>query len=182
MDLDGENKEIVVYYSGHGMPEDQTNEPYLIPVDITGMNVSQGISLKELMSRLSNRPHGKISIIIDACFSGLGKVEPLSSVKGITVIPVNPELGENMLLLSSSSGNESSVVDDKNQHGLFTYHLLKLLKENNGDISIEDLYSKLRKDVGLSAIRNLNKIQTPSILVGKKLESQLSTRLLFENE
>ena len=26
MDLDGENKEIVVYYSGHGMPEDQTNE------------------------------------------------------------------------------------------------------------------------------------------------------------
>ena len=60
--------------------------------------------------------------------------------------------------------------------------LLKLLKENNGDISIEDLYSKLRKDVGLSAIRNLNKIQTPSILVGKKLESQLSTRLLFENE
>ena len=24
-----------------------------------------------------------------------------------------------MLLLSSSSGNESSVVDDKNQHGLF---------------------------------------------------------------
>ena len=110
------------------------------------------------------------------------KVEPLSSVKGITVIPVNSELGENMLLLSSSSGNESSVVDDKNQHGLFTYHLLKLLKENNGNISIEDLYSKLRKDVGLSAIRNLNKIQTPSILVGKKLESQLSTRLLFENE
>jgi len=34
----------------------------------------------------------------------------------------------------------------------------------------------------LSAIRSLNKIQTPSILVGKKLESQLSTRLLFENE
>ena len=56
MDLDLENKEIVVYYSGHGMPEDQTNEPYLIPVDITGMNVSQGIFLKELMSRLSNRP------------------------------------------------------------------------------------------------------------------------------
>jgi len=182
MDLDGENKEIVVFYSGHGMPEEITKEPYLIPVDINGMNVSQGISLKELMKRLSERPHGKISLIIDACFSGLGKVEPLSSVKGITVVPINPELGDNMLLLSSSSGNESSVVDDKNQHGLFTYHLLKILKESNGEISIAELYSRLKKDVGLYAIKNLDKIQTPNILVGKELEEHIEKKSLFEKQ
>ena len=182
MDLDGEEKDIVVFYSGHGMPEEQTKEPYLIPVDINGMNVSQGVSLKNLMKRLSDRPHGKITLIIDACFSGLGKVEPLSSVKGVTVVPVNPELGENMLLLSSSSGNESSVVDDKNQHGLFTYHLLKILKETQGEIPISELYEKLKKEVGLSAIKNLDKIQTPHILIGTELKQKIDTNPLLGNQ
>lgn len=182
MDLDGEGKEIIFYYSGHGMPEESTKEPYLIPVDIDGLNVSQGISLKDLMKRLSERSHRKITLIVDACFSGLGKVEPLTSVKGITVIPVNPELGDNMLLLSSSSGNESSVVDDKNQHGLFTFHLLKILKETQGDISISNLYEQLKKVVGLSAIKNLNKVQTPSILVGKELKDKIEINPLIGNE
>lgn len=182
MDLDGEGKDIVVFYSGHGMPEENTKEPYLIPVDINGMNVSQGISLKDLMKRLSERPHGNITLVVDACFSGLGKVEPLSSVKGITVVPVNPELGENMLLLSSSSGNESSVVDDKNQHGLFTYHLLKILKETQGEIPVNELYERLKKEVGLSAIKNLDKVQTPSILIGNKLKEKLATKSLIGNE
>ena len=182
MDLDGDGKDIVVFYSGHGMPEENTKEPYLIPVDINGMNVSQGISLKDLMKRLSERPHGNITLVIDACFSGLGKVEPLSSVKGITVVPVNPELGENMLLLSSSSGNESSVVDDKNQHGLFTYHLLKILKETQGEIPVYELYERLKKEVGLSAIKNLDKVQTPSILIGNKLKEKLATKSLIGNE
>lgn len=182
MDLDGEGKEIVVFYSGHGMPEESTKEPYLIPVDINGMNVSQGVSLKDLMKRLSERPHGKITLVVDACFSGLGKVEPLSSVKGITVVPVNPELGENMLLLSSSSGNESSVVDDKNQHGLFTYHLLKILKETQGEIPLNELYERLKKEVGLSAIKNLDKIQTPSILIGTELKQKIETNPLLGNQ
>ena len=172
MDLDGKGKDIVVFYSGHGMPEEKTKEPYLIPVDINGNNVSQGIALKDLMSRLSKKPHNKISFIIDACFSGLGKNEPLVSLKGVTVKAKNPELGDNMLLISSSSGTESSVVDKDNQHGLFTYHLMKILKETKGDISIQDLYNRLRKDVAINAIRKLDKVQTPSILLGKSFKNK----------
>lgn len=181
MDLDGENNDIVIYYSGHGMPEESSKEPYLIPVDINGNNVSQGIALKDLMKRLSDKPHGKISLIIDACFSGLGKNEPLVGLKGITIKPINPELGDNMLLLSSSSGNESSVVDQENQHGLFTYELLKLLKENKGDISIQDLYNTLRKEVGINAIKKLDKVQTPAILLGKNLKDQAGIIPLIGN-
>lgn len=179
MDIDGKEKEIVIYYSGHGMPDEKTKEPYLIPIDISGNNVNQGISLKSLMSRLSAKPHGKITLVIDACFSGLGKVEPIATVKGISVTPVNPELGPNMLLISSSSGNESSVIDDQNQHGLFTYHLLKRLQESKGDISIDSLFSLIKKDVALSAIKKLNKIQTPSILLGKEIELKSKTIPLF---
>lgn len=179
MDIDGKGKEIVIFYSGHGMPEEKTKEPYLIPIDISGNNVNQGVSLKNLMTRLSAKPHGKITLIIDACFSGLGKVAPIATVKGITVTPVNPELGPNMVLMTSSSGNESSVTDDQNQHGLFTYHLLKRLQESKGELSIEALFNLVRKDVALTAIKKLNKIQTPSILVGKEIEQKLKTMLLI---
>ncbi len=179
MEIDGKGKEIVIFYSGHGMPDEKTKEPYLIPIDISGNNVNQGVSLKNLMTRLSAKPHGKITFIIDACFSGLGKVEPIASVKGITVTPVNPELGPNMILMTSSSGNESSIVDDQNQHGLFTYHLLKRLQEAKGEISIESLFNLVRKDVALTAIKKLNKIQTPSILVGKEIEQKVKTMLLI---
>ena len=182
MVLDGEDSEIIVFYSGHGMPDEQTKDPYLIPVDISGLNVNQGISLKELMTRLNNKPHRKIDFIIDACFSGLGKSKPLAEVKGISVVPVNPELGDNMILISSSSSNESSVVDDDNQHGLFTYHLLKILKESEGKSDIQTLFDKLSKDVGLSAIRKYNKVQTPSILLGKNINaSKSTTRLISED-
>ena len=181
MELDGENRDIVVFYSGHGMPEEQTKEPYLIPVDINGNNVSQGIALKEFMQRLGEKPHGNISFIIDACFSGLGKNEPLVGLKGISIKPVNPELGDNMLLLSSSSGNESSVVDNENQHGLFTYHLLKILKETKGNISIQELYNSLRKDVGINAIKKLDKVQTPSILLGKNVKEKAGVLKLISN-
>lgn len=179
MEIDGKGKEIVIFYSGHGMPDEKTKEPYLIPIDISGNNVNQGVSLKNLMTRLSAKPHGKITFIIDACFSGLGKVEPIASVKGITVTPVNPELGPNMILMSSSSGTESSIVDDQNQHGIFTYHLLKRLQEAKGEISIESLFNLVRKDVALTAIKKYNKIQTPSILVGKEIEQKVKTILLI---
>ena len=41
MDLDGAGKDIVVFYSGHGMPEERTKEPYLIPVDINGKTLTR---------------------------------------------------------------------------------------------------------------------------------------------
>ena len=44
----------------------------------------------------------------------------------------NPNIGSKMLLISSSSGEETSLTDTKNQHGLFTYYLLKYLKESKG--------------------------------------------------
>ncbi len=98
------------------------------------------------------------------------------------MVPVNPELGDNMILISSSSSNESSVVDDDNQHGLFTYHLLKILKESEGKSDIQTLFDKLSKDVGLSAIRKYNKVQTPSILLGKNINaSKSTTRLISED-
>jgi hypothetical protein len=99
-------------------------------------------------------------------------------LKGIVVTLVNPELGPNMILMTSSSGNVSYIVDDQNQQGLFTYHLLKRLQESKSEISIDPLFNLLRKDVALTTIKKLNKIQTPSIFIRKDIDQKVKMMLL----
>jgi hypothetical protein len=99
-------------------------------------------------------------------------------LKGIVVTLVNPELGPNMILMTSSSGNVSYIVDDQNQQGVFTYHLLKRLQEAKSEISIDALFNLLRKDVALTTIKKLNKIQTPSIFIRKDIDQKVKMMLL----
>ena len=79
-----------------------------------------------------------------------------------------------MLLISSSSGEETSLTYDDKQHGLFTYFFLKFLKNTKGEISIKDLFYKLKKEVSIQSIMKFNKRQTPEVLYGDKID--------FEND
>ena len=74
-----------------------------------------------------------------------------------------------MVLFSSSSGDETSLSDEKNQHGLFTFHLLKKLKESKGEITTSELFKYVKNKVGVESIMNFNKQQTPEILYGEKV-------------
>ncbi len=141
----------------------------------------------------------KVTLVVDACFSGASRSpEPLIKVKGVGskklrdrvkkktskksyfnyYIPVssidieyiNPNVGKNMLLISSSSGEETSLTYDDKQHGLFTYFFLKFLKNSKGEISIKDLFNKLKKEVSIQSIMKFNKRQTPEVLYGEKID------------
>ena len=202
MEYDGGGNNFVFYYSGHGMPHEQTNDPYLMPVDISGYVVDQAISLNGLLKDFKLYDYKKLTLILDACFSGVSRSpEPLIKVKGIgnkkikdkvkqksstntknfdfqyyinktnSVFPYNnPNIGSKMLLISSSSGEETSLTDTKNQHGLFTYYLLKYLKESKGLIKVEELFNKLRKKVGVESILKFNKPQTPEMIFGEGVD------------
>ena len=196
MDFDGEKNNFIFYYSGHGMPDENTNDPYIMPVDISGYTVNQAISLNKLLSDFSNANYNSCSLFIDACFSGVSRSpEPLIKVKGVgkwkikktksstrsfynfDLITdsdndlsdfVNPNIGKKMVLFSSSSGEETSLTDEKNQHGLFTFHLLKKLKESKGEITTDGLFKYVKNKVGVESIMKFNKQQTPEILYGEE--------------
>ena len=137
--VEGGNAEIIFYYSGHGLPDEQTKEGYIMPVDISGNNITKGISLKELYSQLSKYPTKKNTIILDACFSGGARNEGLVAMKGVKINPKEEVARGNMVVFSSSSGNESSGVYREKQHGYFTYFLLKKLKETKGNVNYKDM-------------------------------------------
>ena len=198
MDFDGEKNNFIFYYSGHGMPDENTNDPYIMPVDISGYTVNQAISLNKLLSDFSNANYNSCNLFIDACFSGVSRSpEPLIRVKGVgkwkikktksstrsfynfDLITdsdnnlsdfVNPNIGKKMVLFSSSSGEETSLTDEKNQHGLFTFHLLKKLKESKGKITTDGLFKYIKNKVGVESIMNFNKQQTPEILYGNEFD------------
>ena len=200
MKFDGVDNNFIFYYSGHGMPDENTNDPYIMPVDISGYTVNQAISLNTLLSDFSKSDYNSCSLFIDACFSGVSRSpQPLIKVKGVGKWKVkksktstrslyefdllsydrnnnsnyvNPNIGEKMVLFSSSSGDETSLTDEKNQHGLFTYHLLTNLKDTKGEVSYKSLFDYLNNKVGVESIMKFNKQQTPEVLFGKNIDKE----------
>jgi hypothetical protein len=161
--------ELIVYYSGHGMPDEATGESYLIPVDVSGYNVKKGVSLKWVFKELNQYPTKKTTVFLDACFSGGARNQGLIAMKGVKIKPKEEVLMGNIVVFASSSGNESSGVYREKQHGYFTYFLLKKLQETNGDITYKEMSDHLKYIVEKES-RLASKKQTPQINVSSAAE------------
>ncbi|MFN5093435.1 MAG: caspase family protein, partial [Bacteroidota bacterium] len=77
--------EIIFYYSGHGLPEEISKEPYLIPVDVSGTQVQNGLSLIRVYELLAQSTAKKCVVVLDACFSGGARNKELTALKGVKV-------------------------------------------------------------------------------------------------
>jgi uncharacterized caspase-like protein len=168
MELDKGEAEVIFYYSGHGLPEDGTKTPFLIPIDGSGMRPSEGIALTELYNRLNQFPAKKVTIILDACFSGGARAGELVAMKGIKVVQKMEGVPANLVVLTSSSGNEASAVYQDKQHGYFTYFLLKWLKENRAKGTMKEMMDYVTYNVSREAAR-IGKSQTPQTLLGRSI-------------
>ncbi|MFN4886551.1 MAG: caspase family protein [Bacteroidota bacterium] len=162
--------EIIFYYSGHGLPEEISKEPYLIPVDVSGTQVQNGLSLIMVYELLAQSTAKKCVVVLDACFSGGARNKELTALKGVKVKASVDEVPGNILVLASSSGAQSSAVYKEKQHGYFTYFLLKNLKENKGQNTIESTMTEVTKNVRLKAL-DISKEQTPQALPGLDINS-----------
>ena len=135
--IDDGNAELILYYSGHGLPDEQTKESYIMPVDISGNNVSQAIKLTDVYNKLLEHPSKRVTVFLDACFSGGARNQSLIAAKGVRIEPKKNILTGNIIVISSSTGDESSGVFREEQHGFMTYFLLKKLQESKGNVSYQ---------------------------------------------
>lgn len=157
--------EIVFYYAGHGFPDESTKESYLMPVDISGSEVASGIKLSNLYQKLSKYPTKKTTVFLDACFSGSGRNKGLMAVRGVKIVPKEDTFSGNLVVFSASTGDQSSLPYVQKQHGIFTYFLLKKLKESKGNVSYSDLSEYIKNQVQLNSIKVNNKDQNPQTLL-----------------
>lgn len=155
--------DIIVYYSGHGLPDEQTKEAYIMPVDVSGTDIKSAIKLNDLYVNLTKHSPNRVTVFLDACFSGGGRNKGLLSLKGVKIKAKEESLNGNLVVFTSSSGEESSTVYKDKHHGLFTYYLLKKLQETKGDVTYKDLSEYIIDKVKLESIVVNNKSQTPTI-------------------
>lgn len=162
--------DIFFYYAGHGFPDEQTQEPYLIPVDVSGADLEFALKLNDVYAKLTEYPSLRVTVFLDACFSGGARNQGLVAARGVKVKPKENIFRGNMVVFSASSGDQSSLPYQEKQHGMFTYYLLKKLQETNGNVTYKQLSDYLKEQVAVKSILVNNKEQTPETNISVDLK------------
>ena len=163
------NAEVIFYYAGHGFPDDKSNEADLVPVDIGSSTLTEGISLKKLYTDLTEFPSKKVTVFLDACFSGGGRNAGLLAARGIKIKPKSESAKGNLVVFSASTGEQSSLPNKDKQHGMFSYYLMKKLQETKGDVTYAALAEYIKKEVQLNSVLINGKDQNPDLLISPDL-------------
>ena len=164
--------ELIIYYAGHGFPDETTKEGYIIPVDVTGTDITSGIKLADMYKQLAGANPKRVTIFLDACFSGGGRDAGLLAARGIKITPKSEPIEGNLVVFSASSADQTSLPYSEKTHGLFTYFLLKKLQETKGNISYQDIEAYIRQEVPLKSVLVNGKDQNPEVLFSPSIENQ----------
>lgn len=165
-----DESDVFVYYAGHGAPDLNSRESYFVPADSDPNYVKlSGYSLKVLYDNLAKVPAKNISVIIDACFSGMSDRGPIVlKASPLLVVPTIPGAGRINIFASSKATEVSSWYPDK-RHSLFTYFFLKGLQgaaDVNKDrkITYKELSDYAAENVSYYARRLYGRAQNPSFI------------------
>ena len=166
----GGDAELIFYYAGHGFPDESTRAPYLIPVDVNATNLDAAIKLPEIYKQFSQSGAKRITVFLDACFSGGGRNQGLLAARGVKIKPKTGTLAGNMVVFAASSGEQSALPYDNEKHGMFTYFLLKKLQDTKGNITYDELSKYLESKVSVESLRINGKEQDPEVNVSLDVE------------
>lgn len=160
----GKDANLIVYYSGHGMPDERTRKAYLLPSDGIANDPESGYALSSLYEELGEMNFNSSLVLLDACFSGTKRNgEMLTASKGVAIKPSNEDLFGNVAVLSATQGDDTAYPDEENGHGLFTYYLLKKLQESKGNVTIAELSDYISTNVKRASVVRNAKIQVPTV-------------------
>lgn len=168
----GKSKAIV-YYAGHGVPNAETNSAYLVPTDANPTKVNQLYSLEKLYDTFAKVPCQSITYFLDACFSGTKRNGQMliEDTRGIVIRPKEELMKGNSIVFSASSGIQTAHPFKEQKHGLFTFYLLKHIKESRGNITYGELFEATKKDVSKESSLD-SKEQTPTVNTSAALISK----------
>ena len=167
---DGTGKAIV-YFAGHGIPNAETNEAYIIPTDANPTRFNQLIALNGLYSTLGAVASESVLVVLDACFSGTRRNGEMimKDTRSVKIRAREGQLTGNVVVMSATDGYQTAMPMREEKHGMFTYWLLKTLQENDGDIMLGEWFEITKKSVSREAILNSAE-QTPTVNVSPAIE------------
>lgn len=157
---------VIVYYAGHGFPDEKQSTAYLLPIDGSGSEITTtGYSLAHLYDELSKLPLRDAIVFLDACFSGAKREDDmLAQSRGVAIKVKNEQPKGNLLVFTAAQGDETAHQMEEKHHGLFTYFLLKGMQQLKGNANLGDLTDFVTKNVKRQSVVINNKRQTPTVI------------------
>ncbi|HOL06065.1 MAG TPA: caspase family protein [Syntrophorhabdaceae bacterium] len=165
--------EVFIYYVGHGAPDIDTKDAYFVPVDANPQFITtNGYRLETFYNNLSKLPAKRITVVLDACFSG-------NSGKGLIFKNISPlvlqvkkdiKTPANAVIMTSAAMDQVSTWYPEKRHSLFTYYFLKGIQgdaDANKDsiITVHEMKTYLNEHVPYMA-RRLNSIEQKPVVTG----------------
>ena len=160
-----EDARLIIYYSGHGFPDESTRAAYLLPIDGDGRYVSSAYSLDEFYRSLGALNAQSVTVFLDACFSGsVRNGDMLYQAHGVALKPKPGVPQGKTVVFSAAQADETAGFMASEQHGMFTYFLLKKLQETQGEVTLEELADYIVKNVQRESLIMARKKQTPCVI------------------
>lgn len=124
---------FLIFYSGHGELNAKFNKGYWVPADALTNSTAEMISNSEIQTYINGIPARHTLLVSDACFSGdifrSGKTDMLPYEASDRYYK---EVYRRFSRAALTSGGLEPVADGgRDGHSVFTYYLLKALRENN---------------------------------------------------
>ncbi|MCY3956496.1 MAG: SUMF1/EgtB/PvdO family nonheme iron enzyme [Nitrospira sp.] len=167
--------DVVVFYSGHGIPGLNDKRGYLLPVnahpDAAELNGYQIDMLYDNLVKLKEQQAVRsVHVFLDACFSGdSGGGRLIGSTSAIRVAPRTEPMGvEKLTILTAASGKEVASWDKAAKHGLFTHHLLNALyggadADADGQVTAAEAKTYLDRHMTKAARRTFGRVQNADL-------------------
>ena len=164
---------FIFYYAGHGIPDEETGEAYLLPIDGNGLNTEVCYPLNRLYRELGELQSQGVAAFIDACFSGAQRGNGMVvAARGVAIkAKANAPTGKTVVF-SAATDKQTALPFTEKGHGMFTYYLLKKLQETKGEATLGELGEYVCDEVAKQAIVTNGKEQTPVVLASPTLSGE----------
>ena len=187
---------ILVYYAGYGVL-DAANVPYILPSDASipvkgalgkeplskknrAKLVEQGLAVSELCTMLTAVQAQSVTLFLDANFNGVQRdgeyLFTPDDKKCSKKSKKNKALRirGDVVVFCSSDFTATSYAFKEQEHGFFTYFLLKELKKTKGNLSYDDMFTNVKEAVSFeSSLQGLQQI--PAMTPGGKTKDTWTT-------
>lgn len=116
-------------------------------------------ALQEIYAQLTEYPLNHLTIILETDFT---------AAKAEMLIPNKNKVKENVTVFCAASPGEQNIRVSEQEYHLFTYFLLKSIRDTYGDVSYKEVFTKTKESVSKNAIHRAEKSQTPAIYTSTK--------------
>ncbi|MBO44235.1 MAG: hypothetical protein CMM28_10985 [Rhodospirillaceae bacterium] len=167
--------DVIIYYSGHGVPGVKSKRGLLLPTDATSNNAELvGYPIDQLYKNLSKIGAKSVTVFLEACFSGGSEGGML--IKNASPVFTRIEAPKSNLgitILSATSKAQLASWDNNAKHGMFTNYLLQGLygaadqgEEGNkdGKVSLLEIKEWLNEEMTYNVKRQHKRRQIATVI------------------